>query len=447
MADDVQHGRELWITDGTSQGTSLFFDFTPAYSSSSSNKTYITGITLLNNYVYFFVNQYQLWKTDGVNPPVKIFELPSGKYYGSKMVTLNNQLFFTAGTSLWKCNGTSVSTVRNFGIVNDDIAVFNNKIYFYTYGSLLGSYSDQLWCSDGTYSGTTFIKKMDSRGYDFLVYNNGLYFVELDRTNLTYLWKTDGTPAGTTYIRDMGYGKSIRLYNEFGITYYKFLFSVNNKILFWGGDGYNNTDGLYTNNGTNATQGTKFIYQMPWNIYNDILVYKNNLYFNFQGSGVWKTDGTAAGTGAAWLGKELYLGPNNTLYAQQRNFVYRYEPNNTFTQLTTQNGANTSYSEGQKTIVWNGKLFYTPQDNTYGRELWITNLPCQEQVTLNSPDDDILQGINQSFKALGVITAVNKLANSAWVNYQSEQQVDLKPGFDAQSGSVFKASVNNCENN
>ncbi len=448
MANDIQHGRELWITDGTSQGTSLFFDFTPAFSSNYNypNDTYITGVTLWNNQVYFFVNQYQLWKTDGINPPVKIFELTNGLYSGLKMVTLNNQLFFTAGSSLWKCNGTTVSQVRSFYTTSGTIIVFNNKIYFYTYGSLSGSYSDQLWCSDGTYSGTTFISKI-YRGFDFLVYNNGLYFVDIGDTGLAYIGKTDGTSVGTTFIRDMGYGKSVGLYNEFGIYYSKMLFSVNNKILFWGGKYEDRNNGLYTNDGTDAIQGTKFIYKMSWNIYNDIVVYKNNLYFNFQGNEIWKTDGTAVGTGMSWLGKYLYLGPNNTLYAQNLDFIYRYEPNDSFTQLTTQNGSNTSYSEIQKTIIWNGKLFYTPQDNTYGRELWITNLPCQAQVTLNSPDDDILQGMNQSFKALGSIIAINKLANSAWVNYQSEQQVDLKPGFEAKTGSVFKVLIDNCGNN
>lgn len=98
VADDATHGRELWITDGTPQGTGLFADIR-----SGTAPSYPAEFTLAGDRMYFTaddgVNGRELWVTDGTPEGTLIAaEILPGttSSYPSQLRVVGNRLFFGA---------------------------------------------------------------------------------------------------------------------------------------------------------------------------------------------------------------------------------------------------------------------------------------------------------------------------------------------------------------
>jgi ELWxxDGT repeat protein len=128
-ADDGGQGNELWVTDGTTDGTVLLKDIRP---SGSGNP----GVFRAMDDFFFFIanngqNGQELWRSDGtaagtmmvkdLNPGTAAGALDD---YGKDLfVVLNNVLYFQGnnvqtGRELYKSDGTSDGTV----LVKDIIA-------------------------------------------------------------------------------------------------------------------------------------------------------------------------------------------------------------------------------------------------------------------------------------------------------------------------------------
>ena len=451
-ANDIVHGEELWITDGTEQETKLYFDCTPKFSKQygyydDSNITGIgtifNGFKVFKNNLYFITNYIELWKADGINPPIKLKQFKQENPAGNvKMVEMGGNLYFLFEDGLWKCDGQNVNLIKSTNLTNQStIIAFNNKLYFYDNSYSSGTF----WESDGTSTGTQSIANLGAYGTvsDFAINGNILY-VAIGGS----LHKFNGLPQSLTYVASMGDARDITIKNyESSLYETKTIFAVNNKILFWGGSYQSNNVGLWSSNGT--SQGTIRIASMPWNIYGDIVVAGNYLYYNFQGQTIDRSNGTAAGTSTGWGGKYVMKGPDGTLYSQ-RNItnpiteLYRNEPDGTFTKLTN----STTYDRdiSQFISVWGGKLYFSPQTILNGREMYFVNLPCQNEISLTDPNENITEGVNQSYKTSGTITAVNKIESKTIVNYSSESKIELKPGFDVKKGSVFTVERKGCNN-
>ncbi len=118
VASDKQHGRELWVTDGTAQGTSLVKDIYPGPLGSSP-----THLTPFDGRVYFQAQDNssgkELWSTDGTpEGTALVADLnPGANESGSPnyLAAAGDTLYFAAttldeGTELWKlpAGGTPV---------------------------------------------------------------------------------------------------------------------------------------------------------------------------------------------------------------------------------------------------------------------------------------------------------------------------------------------------
>ncbi len=124
-ATDGMHGRELWRSDGTEEGTVLVKDIT-----TGQNNTNFEELTAVNNTLYFIAYQdaygYELWRSDGTDEGTHMVKdlLPgSGSSMLSRYSTLTNvggQLFFVA----------------------TDIDIYNNMI---ADAYLDGPYGIELW--------------------------------------------------------------------------------------------------------------------------------------------------------------------------------------------------------------------------------------------------------------------------------------------------------------
>jgi ELWxxDGT repeat protein len=96
-AEDGVHGRELWVSDGTTEGTQLFFDFNPSGSGLPGYLTVQPAPVEYNNNLYLIAddgqNGYELWLTDGTTEGTyKI--IPSGATVYSPLGNTNEMTVF-----------------------------------------------------------------------------------------------------------------------------------------------------------------------------------------------------------------------------------------------------------------------------------------------------------------------------------------------------------------
>lgn len=184
-ATDEAHGEELWVTDGTPEGTKLVKDIVAG--SSSSNVGYLTRF---NDKVVFQAYtddaDMELWISDGTEE-------------GTYMVKDINEI--------------GASDPRGFTQVNETQFIFGAKDFESENYSERGA-QWWLWVSDGTEEGTKMIAQCDMKfpGQDNTTWmtpycrvGRKVFFKadNVDGTTGEELWVTDGTEAGTKFVKDI----------------------------------------------------------------------------------------------------------------------------------------------------------------------------------------------------------------------------------------------------
>ena len=237
-ADDGVHGEELWKSDGTPAGTVIVNDTWPGtnpsglpYSGSADRLTAVGG-------TLFFVaddgdHGIELWKSDGtaagttmvkdIWPGENEWEYPC---HGSPedLTEVNGTLFFSASdeihnSALWKSDGTAAGTE----MVTDALIVYpetlrnvDGTLYF---SATDGIHGIELWRSDGTEAGTVLVKDIhptgDSRPSGFTGAGGFVYFAADDGIHGRELWMTDGTERGTVLVQDFAVGGGSSQPNRF----------------------------------------------------------------------------------------------------------------------------------------------------------------------------------------------------------------------------------------
>ena len=212
-ATSSNYGTELWISNGTIDGTKLVKDIFTGNGSSDPYSLYI-----YNNNVFFGADDgsgVALWKSDGTDAgttKLKSIEPYNARFHGldynNFFCVVNGILYMNAvtagkGAELWKTNGTPAGTklVKDIadGTGNSDPSYLTN-----VNGSLFFSaFNQQLWKSDGTNAGTMLIQ--DLTGSSYYAFNercvaDNKFFFNKDQV----LWVSDGTNAGTQQVNDKG---------------------------------------------------------------------------------------------------------------------------------------------------------------------------------------------------------------------------------------------------
>ena len=187
--EDGIHGRELWRSDGTPEGTAMVQDINREF---------------------------------GVHPYLKS--------YPRDFVDLNGVLYFTAddgvhGRELWTSDGSRDGTYMVANIRNDSFQQYRssnpssliewqNKLYFAaTDGGFEGQldssgYGVELWRSDGTSPGTERVKDIYPGAWaatprELTPVSNAFYFSADDGTHGRSMWISDGTLGGTSRFADV----------------------------------------------------------------------------------------------------------------------------------------------------------------------------------------------------------------------------------------------------
>ena len=317
FATDAAHGRELWVTDGTPEGTTLFKDLVPGAGSSTS--AYPDRLLLPSGDKMFFVtntrsNTSSLWVTDGTSEGTLVLKeiqttLTKTCFSGSglDLVAHKGGVVFadkvcSEDASIWFSDGTATGTQKllefdpNLGLlISEGVRPCAARACF----SVRTSTGHQEWWStDGTPQSTQMFKEVNPKKmfqfsepqtYQFKGLN---YAILQDDASITSLWATDGTAAGTWRLKDLDqHGGGGFLSLEGAVT-------LGDRFYFVGPRQGASTN-LWTSDGT--PQGTHAVEAAPPGSVNPraMFAFKSSLYFRTAsgaGAELWRTDGTPQGT-------------------------------------------------------------------------------------------------------------------------------------------------------
>lgn len=280
--DDGVWGRELWVSDGTSLGTTRLLDTyvgsIGAINAAGDPKemTPFAGGILFSTFEYDLGtgtgNGRELWYSDGtIAGTNRIMDIHPGA--GSSNPTgftvVGPNAYFSAddganGDELWVTDGTSGGTmmVKDInptalsGSSPSNFVVVGSEIFFYADD---GTNGKELWKTDGTPAGTVLVKDINPGASDSEVapfgdvknaveLNGKLVFVATESTVGRELWQSDGTAAGTTLLKDVFPGNLSSYASYFKV--------IGGRLFFYANDGTNGYE-LWASNGT--TLGTKMI--------------------------------------------------------------------------------------------------------------------------------------------------------------------------------------------
>lgn len=219
----------LWRSDGTGVGTH------------SIRQLFADKLTAVGNRLYMVAtdssNGTELWMSDGTpNGTVLVKDIspgPNGSF-PQELTDVAGTLFFSAedplhGRELWRTDGTEAGTIRLYDASVDGDATVSadprvlrnvNGVLFYSASDGDTRYNNrELWRSDGTEIGTRRIREIRAGAYGSyplpLINAGGiLYFTADDGPSGRELWRSDGTAAGTVPVKNFAIG--LRLGSRIG---------------------------------------------------------------------------------------------------------------------------------------------------------------------------------------------------------------------------------------
>ena len=225
-ADDNVHGREVWRTDGTPEGTWMVADVASGKASSYAYKLCSVGA-----YLYFVANDglrgAELWRTDGTgegtllvcdlspggtSPPLwSLASFQDKLYFCTETSQTGEEVFYTGGSP--ETTGVLRDIVPGPGGSGPhNITPFGDMIFFTCDD---GAHGEEPWISDGTENGTrlatdiAFPTRQPSSGPDGLVsYSGLLLFNADDAAHGREPWISDGSETGTQLLLDIYPGKT-----------------------------------------------------------------------------------------------------------------------------------------------------------------------------------------------------------------------------------------------
>lgn len=420
-ADDGEHGRELWRTDGTVAGTVLLRDIYPG-----ALWSYPSDLVRVGEAVFFRAQDAEhgdeLWRTDGTEEGTVLVRDINPGTDGSGPSNLRNidgVLYFAAadvdaGREPWISNGTAAGTHLladlKPGPLDSSPREFvrsGGAIFFVANDGIHGC---ELWRTDGTRARTVLVKDTHSSAecrvrlgpspFEIFVapssltdVNGVLYFQTQTSWAYHTLWKSDGTELGTVPVAAFGGCIGFEVYScpLYGLT------NVNGRLYFSaesGATGYEpwTTDG--TPDGTvmlgdiNPTQCTRMFedYVSKCSSYpGRFTAVDGEVFFSATDgttNGIWRTDATPAGTHQVTdddvlerVQTEIDLAYGEPRLADgtrilNRGELWRSDGTEEGTTLLKDLNHTPASSFPDTLTAAGGFLFFVASDEDHGRELW-----------------------------------------------------------------------------
>jgi ELWxxDGT repeat protein len=345
FANDGTLGRELWRSDGTSEGTVLVHEIRPGSTGGclTSHELVRFGGRL------FFpaddgVNGREPWSTDGTRDgTTMVADVAAGAASSNPewLTPTPRLLFFRAsdgasGTELWKSDGTPSGTSLVADIESGPVGsnpvplrAVGDLLYFSTYVETRGP---GLWITDGSASGTRLVKAISTNAV--VPFREFAYFPSTDSIG-TKLWRTDGTPQNTVSVMEIGLRP--------GSSDPQPLADLSGEALFAATEPSGQQFLWRTDGSADGTARVSDRVTFSGGFIPDVSRIGNSIYFagtDDRGTELWKTDGTDSGTV----------------------LVADIARSNVFA----------SSFPSSPTLVGN-QLFFSAADDGHGRELWKSN--------------------------------------------------------------------------
>jgi ELWxxDGT repeat protein len=330
VAFEPTSGCEPWVSDGTPSGTRRLMDVVPGAAGSMPS-----GFLAADGRVFFAVDngsQRQIWVSDGTEDGTTVFATPDPSRQRPLLAPLgflDGSLLFSSTADfnfpgfLLRSAGDEIEDIHAITSVGPSTTV-GGELYFG--GSAENPQFKTLWKSDGTADGTRPVVADDTRlngPGDLTPFGDGLLFDAFDSKGVE-LWYSDGTDEGTQQVED--------IYVPLGSSNPHGFVVAGDRVLF-GTDGGEEQRALWMTDGTAA--GTRKLnspattpgYPTPIGALGSIVVFSANgalwgtdtesdetyslsegpldfetplatpnaVFFVVHGV-VWRTDGTLAGT-------------------------------------------------------------------------------------------------------------------------------------------------------
>jgi len=396
---------ELWVTDGTTDGTFLLKEINPSTTTGSS----IGRMVVYKDEAYFSADDgthgSELWKTNGTTEgTIMVKDIAPGST-GSKpghLIEWNNVLYFSAyhpdtGTELWKTEGTTETTLLVKDLTEGAASTQPGYITTGSCGLYFNGLSSlKLYFSDGTPGGTILISDQIRVGQldeaYFTEFKDEMYFRAKDQISGTgsQLWKVSGNGVirvtdivdGTTqfdprHITVVGnkmffeaektpYGRELWVYDDNGIHMVRdinpdghgnlsggFFTGFKNKLVFSAGVTSTGVE-LWVSDGTES--GTKII---------------KDIWPGIMGSGV---------VSPVIIGDTLYFSANDGTDGEIWRLLSPDGQPEKFTNVANGGAWGPEFRRINKTFVFNGAIPST------GDELWKMTLSGSTSAgSINAP--------------------------------------------------------------
>ena len=395
-AYDENMGNELWVSDGTPEGTHVFIDIVDGASGS-----FPADFFVFDNKLFFdaYTEDYgqELWVSDGTPEGTILFkDINPGSgdamLYSKDYIVHGNLFYFfadngTQGMELWKSDGTSIGTVMvkdiESGIGSSALTleggILNGQLIFAANDGIHGK---ELWLSDGTENGTILVTDINSGLSHGLTYNSPLvvsnsaiFFVGYyGPASQVGVWASNGTPEGTVYL---GAGSP----NTFGIT------PLGESVLYYA-SGPNNSSALWRSDGTltgtevlseGLHSGTNSLFEVSFLTINDLIFFPGKTEVN--GTELWISDGTAQGTNLFKdLNKTSGIRAGRITEVGDKSF-FSYNGSTLGVSDGTAPGTyqipviveGRGTADRAKLVEFNDRLIFVGYDSDHGYELWTSD--------------------------------------------------------------------------
>ncbi|HTK76961.1 MAG TPA: ELWxxDGT repeat protein, partial [Gemmataceae bacterium] len=364
-----------------------------------------TNMTVIGQRLYFAQDDgkvgKELWVSDGTRAGTHLLKdiYPgSASSFLTRFVAFKGKLYFTATDGvhdyqLWMSDGTAAGTVPitnvSGGLFDNKLQVVGDKLLFFG-PPPVGGTGEYVWRSDGTAADTApvapggYPTTGSSEPYSSAVLGNVLLYPGGDSPYANYqLWRTDGTPAGTfrvsAFPTNTGGPNIGELTTAAGAVFF--------RASGIGGDELYKSDG--TAAGTGLVKDIAGVSSHP----EFLAEFKGKLYFGAsdgaatgaEGEELWVSDGTNAGT---YMFKAISPGQQGSFprYFTQMGDVLYFQafgpagrelfrtdgtPDGTF--QVKEIGVGSAQGDPSALTVVGSELFFSANDGTHGSELWETD--------------------------------------------------------------------------
>lgn len=441
---NVGSGQQLWGTDGTAAGTQLLS------ATGGGFPVYQIGGRF---YFWTYTSQIaQLWTTDGTSAGTRMLSgLPGIPANNTpQMAGTGNMIYVRfgdgAGASVIRYDlGTSSSTLlahdpwttRPMTLMGV-FAYAQGRLYFDNEDPVHGR---EVWTSDGTAAGTALLKNIapetqtqSSNPADFVALNGRLYFTADDGVTGREVWYSDGTSAGTHELKDINPGSASSSPSD--------LFVANDTLYFFAIDGAGVSHLWRSDGTTGGTQPLGAVAARPVNERGRAgcdskgVSMSGNIYLagydNTNGTQLWKTDGTEAGTIVVSKAAPPFAGPLLPCYlAAVGNRVY-FQGSPTYgatgTELWASDGTTVGTAQvadinpgiagswPQFTTSFNNSVFFLANDGTHGTQLWTSDGTAAGTRLSTMLGTSVPQSLQAALAGHLALTATNAGSIELWTS-------------------------------